>query len=254
MAVTKASPQPTQVYSNDGGELFFDASQSSFSKNLENNQVVGTRGQVQSLGQRVNVYADLQAGSYIGELAYVNNSSGTQWLPSTLGGTYRPRGWYLWNGTEWVSDRNNIANAIETNTTTLDSKANVVHTHVKADITDFSDSHYATAAQGLLAGTAVQPNDNISTLTNDSNFITVDSLKENGLSQFYQEFTYTSGDLTKIEYWDSSSKNTKYFTKDFTYTSGSLTQLVLTNNSNNATETKTFSYNGNGDLTNITKS
>ena len=34
-----------------------------------------------------------------------------------------------------------------------------VHTHVKSDITDFSDSDYATAAQGAAADTAVQPGD-----------------------------------------------------------------------------------------------
>ena len=61
----------------------------------------------------------------------------------------------------------------ETETDTLLSgKAASVHTHVKADITDFSDGDYATAAQGTLAGTATQPGDNISTLTNDSGFIT----------------------------------------------------------------------------------
>jgi hypothetical protein len=39
----------------------------------------------------------------------------------------------------------------------LDGKAATTHTHVKADITNFSDADYATAAQGALAATAVQP-------------------------------------------------------------------------------------------------
>ena len=43
---------------------------------------------------------------------------------------------------------------------------------VKADITDFSDSDYATAAQGLTADSATQPLDNVSTLTNDAGYIT----------------------------------------------------------------------------------
>jgi len=53
-----------------------------------------------------------------GELAYVNSSQGTAWLPGTLGGTYYPEGWYVWNGTAWVSNRNDISNElndIETN-------------------------------------------------------------------------------------------------------------------------------------------
>jgi len=45
-------------------------------------------------------------------------------------------------------------------------------TLVKADITDFSDSDYATSAQGLLADTAIQSGDNISELFNDSGYIT----------------------------------------------------------------------------------
>ena len=43
---------------------------------------------------------------------------------------------------------------------------------VKADISDFSEADYATAAQGTLADTAIQPGDNISELTNDAGYIT----------------------------------------------------------------------------------
>ncbi len=74
------------------------------------------------------------------------------------------------------------------------------------------------------------------------------------LSAFFAEFTYGSGLLTKIEYWNSSSKNTKYYTKDLTYTSGTLTQSVLTNNISSATQTKVLAYDNSGNLTTITKS
>jgi hypothetical protein len=46
-------------------------------------------------------------------LSYVNSSQGTKWLPFTLGGTYYPQGWYVWNGSIWESDKNAIANQIE---------------------------------------------------------------------------------------------------------------------------------------------
>jgi hypothetical protein len=46
-----------------------------------------------------------------GIIAYVYNSQGTAWLPGSLGGTYYPEGTYVYNGTAWVSDRNNIAAA-----------------------------------------------------------------------------------------------------------------------------------------------
>ena len=45
-------------------------------------------------------------------------------------------------------------------------------TLVKADITDFSDADYATAAQGTLADSATQPGDNVSTLVNDAGYLT----------------------------------------------------------------------------------
>ena len=51
----------------------------------------------------------LITGALEGQLAYIENSEGTKWLPSTLGGSYYPSGIYLYNGTSWVSDRNNIA-------------------------------------------------------------------------------------------------------------------------------------------------
>jgi len=91
--------------------------------------------------------------------------------------------------------------------------------------------------------------------TSDDAFIkNKPELGELDLSAFFAEFTYGSGLLTKIEYWNSSSKNTKYYTKDLTYTSGTLTQSVLTNNVSSATQTKVLAYDNSGNLTTITKS
>jgi hypothetical protein len=49
------------------------------------------------------------------------------------------------------------------------------HAHTKAGITDFSDSDYATASQGILADTAVQSGANISIFTNNSGYLTSES-------------------------------------------------------------------------------
>ena len=68
-----------------------------------------------TISQQVPRYNDLLNGTETGQLAYVEESQGTSWLPSTLGGTYYPRGFYLWNGSEWVSDRNAISNQLELN-------------------------------------------------------------------------------------------------------------------------------------------
>ncbi len=65
------------------------------------------------VAQQVNQFSDLVAGNNIGDLAYVENSEGTAWLPATLGGSYYPAGWYIWDGVTWESDRNAIANQLK---------------------------------------------------------------------------------------------------------------------------------------------
>lgn len=59
--------------------------------------------------QNVNQFNDLASGQEIGNLAYVKSSQGTRWLYGSLGGTYYPKGFYIWNGTDWVSDVDEIA-------------------------------------------------------------------------------------------------------------------------------------------------
>lgn len=53
--------------------------------------------------------------------------------------------------------------------------ADFTHTHTLADITDFGTVSFATAEQGLLADSALQPGANISTLINDVNYINSES-------------------------------------------------------------------------------
>ena len=54
---------------------------------------------------------------------------------------------------------------------------------VKADISDFNEADYATAAQGALADSALQPGDNISELTNDAGYITAAEVPPTGVTQ-----------------------------------------------------------------------
>ena len=72
-------------------------------------------------------------------------------------------------------------------------------------------------------------------------------------SEPYSELTYTSGDLTLIEVYDSISKTTLLKTKDYTYTSWLLTQIVETNVSTSATKTTNLTYDVSGVLINIEK-
>ena len=62
-----------------------------------------------------------KTGMLIGNVAYIKSSEGSAWLPNTLGGTYYPKGLYLYNGTSWVSDRNAISYELYLDDNRLDS-------------------------------------------------------------------------------------------------------------------------------------
>lgn len=47
------------------------------------------------------------------DIAYVRDAQGSKWLPGSVGGTYYPKGTYLYNGTTWVSDKSNVAEALD---------------------------------------------------------------------------------------------------------------------------------------------
>lgn len=49
----------------------------------------------------------------VGNLAYVEVSEGTKWLPGVFGGTFYSKGTYLWNGSNWDSAVNEISEALE---------------------------------------------------------------------------------------------------------------------------------------------
>ena len=72
---------------------------------------------------------------------------------------------YIWTGTVWVSET--AQGTTYTEGTGIDISGNVI----SADFTAV-----ATAAQGALADTALQPNDNISELTNNAGYITNSAL------------------------------------------------------------------------------
>lgn len=58
-------------------------------------------------------YSSLRAGINEGGLAFVEASQGTQWLPYTVGGTYYPKGWYVWDSGQWISSKSNIAETLD---------------------------------------------------------------------------------------------------------------------------------------------
>lgn len=178
------------LWTDDLGTAFSEASLRSFLRvNTDFKAALGGSSAVK-VTQVQDVQSNFVDGTVVGEIAYAQDSEGKQWLPGKLGGTYYPKGWYVWNGTEWVSDRNAIANQLENNLLKITSnendigtiesvlaqelldreaddtalqlqidglqnnKSDIGHTHTKSEITDFNDSDYATASQGSNADTA----------------------------------------------------------------------------------------------------
>jgi len=100
-----------------------------------------------ALNQTAENYSSLIDGDAPGNLIYVKNTEGTVWLPGGLGGDYYPSGWYVWNGLNWISDRNSIANQFKTNIDLLNLKVNTQagYSLTQNDLTDSLKINYDTA-------------------------------------------------------------------------------------------------------------
>lgn len=100
---------------------------------------------------RAEFYSQLPDGKSVGNLAYANSSEGTYWLPGTVGGSYYPAGWYLWTGALWKSDRNSIANQLQTNINSLNTKVDKIsgYSLTKNNLTDALKALYDSAVSWI---------------------------------------------------------------------------------------------------------
>ena len=141
--------------------------------------------------ESIDTLADVDTSTIAPGVGSVLKWDGTNWVPGTDENTDAVTSVNTQTG-DVVLDADDISDAATTNKfatqTELDKLANIEAgaqvntvdsvagktgdvTLVKADITDFSDADYATAAQGATADTALQPGDSVSDLTNDANYI-----------------------------------------------------------------------------------
>jgi hypothetical protein len=115
---------------------------------IPRNILINSDGEnVLTLHQRAEKYSLLEDGEVLGALVYVSEPEGSQWLPGTMGGAYYPAGWYIWNGTNWISDRNSIAKQFQTNVDQLDLKVDKVggYTLTENDLTNALKTAYDSA-------------------------------------------------------------------------------------------------------------
>lgn len=92
--------------------------------------------------------------------------------------------------------------------------------------------------------------ENATIVSPEVNVILLDLTLTNTLLR-YKEFIYTGSDLTSMNIWDSPSKVVQYYSISYLYTLGNLTQTVTTRISDSFSYTKTFAYDGSGNLLNI---
>jgi hypothetical protein len=97
-----------------------------------------------------------------------------------------------------IEEQTDLKNALDT----LDGKIDSNHTEITAialtmqsygNIVTHNTSEFATAAQGLLADSALQPNDNISQLTNDVGYITNTALNGYATRAWVADQGYITG-------------------------------------------------------------
>lgn len=180
------------------------------------------------LTQKVPSFSDLVSGVLEGDLAYVENSEGTAWLPGTVGGSYYPKGWYVWNGTDWVSDRNAIAAQFEQNIFTLNNKANV------ADLADVSFSNnYEDLDNKPITGISGDSGNAATVGTDGQIFVnsgggTGGNVPNGGLKrQVLEKRTNNNNDyIWKFRYFDFLI-NVEYTGNEFITTNGKVLEAVL---------------------------
>ena len=178
----------------------------------------------------VENFSALPADPITNQLYYASNSEGTAWLPGTLGGTYHPAGPYYYDGGQWKY---------------MDSTIAATQEEVNAGIESYkfvSPNTLQNSSQLQLLGLSI---------TQNNQELELQSPWKVGYD-LYEEFVFTNGDLTQVNYWMDNQKITKLFTKDITYTNGNPTTIVLKDELSGKLLTTTIVYSG-SDISNITK-
>lgn len=85
-----------------------------------------------------------------------------------------------------------------------------------------------------------------------SSIVVLSQPEAGSASDSYSEPVLTGGVLTSLTTWTSDG-GTKVSSKTFSYTSGNLTSVVEKDGSDTTTLTKTLTYDGDGNVSSITK-
>lgn len=115
-----------------------------------------------------------------------------------------------------------------------------------------SDIGALQTATGDLDSRVALNTSGVNTLTGNFSKIQLNLKYKEYQQTYFKDFIEVSGDLSKIEIYESPSKNTKFFTKNFFYNFfGDLTGVLITDHLDNKTLTKNYVYDISGNLVSV---
>ena len=109
-----------------------------------------------------------KTGMVSGDVAYVSNSQGTQWLPGTVGGNYYANGIYLYTSGSWTSDRNAISYELHLDDERLDALEASLSNLDLDDLTDVNTGLPAAPTEADDGKLLFYDNDNGLWITDDA--------------------------------------------------------------------------------------
>lgn len=155
----------TEVSINDASTLFNELINFFFFKLASGGSGTG-QGYI-GVFQDFNALITAHPTADLYDLAYVENSQGTAWLPGSMLGTYYSKGTYLWNGTAWESGVDEISQQLEDNINDIIFLNNTIVLHIG----DLNNPHDTSLSN--LTDIPAFPNDgNDYVLVENSNAVT----------------------------------------------------------------------------------
>lgn len=224
--------------------------------NLINKKLMGLYGAIGNISSTANItmvdnYNLLPSPvGRNGEIYGVTTSIGTSWLPGWLGGSYYPKGFYYSNDVEWV-----YMGDFPTNATQEEVNAGIIVNKFVAPSTLKGWWDQLNVPISKIQGLQAELNTkaDASLIGFDIDKIELElKLSPDTLSR-HKIFSYNvGGNLVQIDTYDSILQTVYLFRQVFNYSGETLTSQVVTRMTDGFIYAKSYIYDGNGNLTNIT--
>lgn len=81
----------------------------------------------------------------------------------------------------------------------------------------------------------------------------IESLFNPSYDTAYHEITYSGGNVTNVDIWDTDSKSVKFFSKEILYSGGNVKTINITDDISSLTLSKELTYDVDGNIISINK-